>query len=230
MAPSAIPRALPYAGREFAGFLFDMDGTLLTSIEAAERVWSRWLRRFGLDPARILPGIHGVQTIETIRRLAIAGVDPEAEADWIAREEIADLDGVRPIDGAAAFVASLPADGWAIVTSATRTLAEARLEAAGLVPPPLFITAEDLANGKPAPDCYREAARRLGRPVSDCLVFEDAPAGIEAGRAAGASVVVITATHAHPVETAYPTIPDFLGIAPACVDGRIEIVPLSVVA
>jgi sugar-phosphatase len=200
---------IPYAGRHFAGCLFDMDGTLLTSIESAERVWSRWLTRFGLDPAVVLPQIHGVQTLETIRRLNIAGIDPQAEADWIAREEIADLDGVRAIAGAEAFLEALPHDRWAIVTSATRRLAEARLEAAGLSAPRLFITAEDIPIGKPAPDCYVEAGRRLGIDAADCLVFEDAAAGIEAGRAAGASVVVITATHTHPIDTGFPSILDY---------------------
>jgi mannitol-1-/sugar-/sorbitol-6-phosphatase len=206
---------LPYADRRFAACLFDMDGTLLTSIESAERVWSRWLLRFGFDPAVILPQIHGVQTIESIRRLNIPGIDPQAEADWIAREEMTDLDGVRAIEGAAEFVAGLPHEGWAIVTSATRRLAEARLEAAGLTPPPLFITAEDIPVGKPAPDCYLEAARRLGHAAPDCLVFEDAPAGIAAGQAAGAPVLVITATHAHPVETGFPAIRDYRGLAMA---------------
>jgi len=209
--PSPQP-PLPYQDRSFQAFLFDMDGTLLTSIESAERVWSRWLRLHGLDPVAILPTIHGVQTIETITRLGIAGIDPRAEAAWIAREEMIDLDGVRAIAGAAEFLGGLPDDGWAIVTSATRALAEARLAAAGLTAPRLFITAEDIANGKPAPDCYIAAARRLGKDVTQCAVFEDAPAGIAAGRAAGAPVVVITDTHAHPVPTDYPQIRDYRGL------------------
>lgn len=201
--------AVPYAGRPFQACLFDMDGTLLTSIASAERVWSRWFMRHGLDPIALMPTIHGVQTLETVTRLAIPGADPIEEAAWIAREEMIDLEGVRAIDGAEAFVAGLPHDSWAIVTSATRQLAEARLAAAGLVAPPLFITAEDIAMGKPAPDCYIEAARRLGKDVTQCLVFEDAPAGIEAGRAAGAAVVVVTATHGHPLASDHPGIRDF---------------------
>lgn len=216
---------IPYPDRRFQALLFDMDGTLLTSIESAERVWSRWLTRYGFDPVEILPRIHGVQTLETIRRLAIPGIDPQQEADWIAREELADLEGVRTIDGAAEFVAGLPQDGWAIVTSATRQLAEARLAAAGLVPPPLFITAEDIAFGKPAPDCYIEAARRLGVDVTQCLVFEDAPAGIASGRAAGAEVVVITATHTHPLAIEYPHIRDYRGLTTEQRDGRLMLRP-----
>ena len=215
----------PYPDHRFDALLFDMDGTLLTSIESAERVWSRWLTRYGFDPVEILPRIHGVQTLESIRRLDIPGIDPQREADWIAREELADLDGVRAIDGAVEFVAGLPHDGWAIVTSATRPLAEARLAAAGLVPPPLFITAEDIAHGKPAPDCYIEAARRLGADVTQCLVFEDAPAGIASGRTAGAEVVVITATHTHPITTGYPHIRDYRGLTTAHRDGRMMLQP-----
>ncbi|WP_010218190.1 HAD-IA family hydrolase [Sphingomonas sp. PAMC 26621] len=218
------PRS-PYPDHAFEAFLFDMDGTLLTSIESAERVWSRWLRRHGLDPVKILPTIHGVQTLETITRLAIPGIDPREEAAWIVREEMTDLDGVRAIAGAVDFVGSLPDDGWAIVTSATRQLAEARLAAAGLTAPLLFITAEDIAVGKPAPDCYIAAARRLGKDVTRCAVFEDAPAGIAAGRAAGAPVVVITATHAHPVETEYPAVRDYVGLTTIHHEGTIRLAP-----
>jgi mannitol-1-/sugar-/sorbitol-6-phosphatase len=225
-----VSASIPYAGRRFAACLFDMDGTLLTSIESAERVWSRWLTRFGLDPLEILPQIHGVQTIETIRRLGIAGIDPQAEAEWIAGEEIVDLDGVRAIEGAREFLAGLPHDGWAIVTSATRRLAEARLEAAGLVPPPLFITAEDIPVGKPAPDCYWEAARRLGVDAADCLVFEDAPAGIEAGRASGAAVLVITATHTHSVDTPFPAIRDYRPFAIVRDDDGMRLTGLPITA
>lgn len=217
------PANAPYRGRSFSAFLFDMDGTLLTSIASAERVWSRWLRRFDLDPVEILPQIHGVQTIETIRRLNIPGIDPKAEAEWIATEETRDLDGILPIDGAAEFVAALPANGWAIVTSATRPLAEVRLKAAGLTAPALFITAEDIPAGKPAPDCYLEAARQLGVSASDCLVFEDAPAGIAAGEAAGASVVVIGATHAKPPETLFPVIQNYIGLSPNVTDSGISL-------
>lgn len=216
----------PYPNGSFQAFLFDMDGTLLTSIESAERVWSRWLRMHSLDPEVFLPTIHGVQTLETIKGLCIPGIDPVEEAAWIAQEEAADLEGVCVIEGAAEFISGLSDDGWAIVTSATRDLAEARLEAAGLNAPPLFITAEDIVAGKPAPDCYIEAASRLGKDVTQCLVFEDAPAGIEAGRAAGCSVVIVTRTHAHMMETEYPRIRDFQNLTTRHRDGLITIAPL----
>ncbi|WP_298688841.1 HAD-IA family hydrolase [uncultured Sphingomonas sp.] len=198
-----------FPDHRFAAFLFDMDGTILSSIASAERVWSAWARDHGLDVAAFLPTIHGVQSVETIRRLGLPGVDPVAEAAAITATEMDDVDDIDPIAGAAAFLASLPADRWAIVTSAPRLLAERRLAAAGLPLPPLFITAEDVERGKPAPDCFFLAAERLGVAAEDCLVFEDAAAGIAAAEAAGAAVVVITATHAHPMATAHVAMRDY---------------------
>jgi sugar-phosphatase len=178
-----------------------MDGTLLTSIAVAERIWGRWAERHHLDVASFLPTIHGVQTVDTIRRLALPGVDPEIEAAAITRAELDDVDGIEPIAGAADFLRSLHKNRWAIVTSATRDLALRRLAAAGLPLPEIIITAEDVKRGKPAPDGFLLAAQRLGFPVSDCLVFEDAPAGIAAAEASGASVIVITAAHPQSTST-----------------------------
>ncbi|TIT02600.1 HAD family hydrolase, partial [Mesorhizobium sp.] len=119
-----------FAGKKFAAFLFDMDGTVVNSIAAAERVWADWARRQGLDVAAFLPTIHGVRAIETIARLALPGVDPMREADALLKAELADIDGILPIVGAAAFLASLPPERWAIVTSAPRELALLRIAAA----------------------------------------------------------------------------------------------------
>src|SRR5262245_42020123 len=132
-----------FAGRSFAAFLFDMDGTLLDSIAAANRVWTRWAEKQGIDPAPVLRTIHGSRAVDSIRRLNLPGVDAEREADAITRAEIADVDGVVAIPGASPFLQSLPSDRWAVVTSAPRALAERRLEAAGLPAPPLLVTAED---------------------------------------------------------------------------------------
>jgi sugar-phosphatase len=206
-----VPGSL-FPDRHFAAFLFDMDGTILSSIASAERVWSAWARGHGLDVAAFLPTIHGVQSVETIRRLGLPGVDPVAEAAAITREEMDDVDDIDPIRGAAAFLASLPAHRWAIVTSAPRLLAERRLAAAGLPLPPLLISAEDVARGKPAPDCFLLAADRLGVAAEECLVFEDAAAGIAAAEAAGCAVAVITATHAHPMKTTHVTVADYLSL------------------
>ena len=200
-------------GRSFAALLFDLDGTIVNSIAAAERAWAAWAERHGLDVAAFLPTIHGVRGIDTITRLALPGLDPAVEAEAILQAEIEDVEGVEPIEGAAAFLASLPADRWAIVTSSPHRLALRRLAAAGLPMPAVLVTAEDVARGKPAPDCFLLAAERLGQRIEDCLVFEDAPAGIKAAEAAGAAVVMVTATHGHALETGHPTIDGYGGLA-----------------
>ena len=201
--------------RSYAAFLFDMDGTILTSIASAERTWTKWAIAHGLDAATFVPTIHGVQSVETVRRLNLPGVDPVAEAAAITAAEMVDVDDIEPIAGAAAFLASLPPERWTIVTSAPRALAEVRLKAAGLPIPATMIAADDIPNGKPAPDCFLVAAERLGVAAGDCLVFEDAAAGIAAGEAAGADVLVITATHrpGHGVRGLHPHVPNYLGIS-----------------
>lgn len=199
----------------FSAFLFDMDGTLTNSVAAAERVWSQWAEGKGLNVADFLPTIHGVRCIDTLRRLNLPGVDPEREADLLAQAEIDDVEGVVSIEGAARFLAALPAQRWAVVTSAPRLLAERRILAAGLPLPQIMVSAEDVEHGKPAPDCFLLAARKLGVKPEECLVFEDAPAGIAAAEAAGAKVMVITAAHPHAIETAHPTLAtyDTYGVA-----------------
>ena len=214
-ASPAIANAL-FLGRTFGALLFDMDGTLLTSIEASERVWTRWAASFGLDAASFLPQSHGMRVAEVIRGLALPGVDPAAEAETILRWELADMDGVREIAGAGAFLATLPAGRWAVVTSAPRVLAQRRLAAAGLPLPPVLVAAEDIERGKPDPACYRLAAGRLGVAPRDCLVFEDAPMGILAGEAAGSEVLVITAAHRRPIPTSHPTMADYRDLTVTC--------------
>ena len=117
----------PPASRAYQAFLFDMDGTLITSTLAAERVWTRWAARHGLDAAAFIPTIHGVRAIDTIRRQNLADINLDAEVAWVERGEIEDVDGVAPIPGAVDFVKRLPPDRWAVVTSASVPLARARL-------------------------------------------------------------------------------------------------------
>ncbi len=193
--------------------LLDMDGTILNSIRSAERVWGRWAEDRGLDVETFLPTIHGVQSVETIRRLALPGVDPVEEAARITQAEIEDVEGIDAIAGVAEFLAALPETRWAVVTSAPRDLAAHRIRAAGLPSPPLMIAAEDVEHGKPAPDCFLMAAERLGTRADRCLVLEDSPAGIEAAERAGASVLVITETHHRPVQTGHATIRDYRALS-----------------
>lgn len=205
---------LPFPDHAFGAFLFDMDGTILSSIAAAERSWAAWARKHGINVESFLPTIHGMRAIETIGRLNLPGIDVMAEVEALTQAEFDDVEGIESIAGAIAFLDALPPERWAIVTSAPRRLALRRLEAAGLPVPQLMVTGEDVANGKPAPDCFLLAASKLGLSPADCLVFEDAPAGIQAAEAAGTKVVVVTAMHSRHLETLHPTIPEYAALSP----------------
>ena len=196
-------------GRTFAAFLFDMDGTLLDSIPSANRAWSAWAARHGVNFEEMRKHMHGMRAVETIRRWGPAHLDVEAEYAALTIAEMEDVDDIIAISGAEAFLAALPADRWALVTSAPRNLALRRIEAAGLPMPPLLVTADEVTNGKPAPDCFLMAAEKLGVSPQDCLVWEDAPAGIAAAKAAGMACIVIGAAHTHPIETDNPVIPGY---------------------
>ena len=213
-----------YPDRSFSAFLFDMDGTVLNSIAVAERVWTAWALRHNVDVESLLSTVHGRKAVETITRLGLPGIDPVEEMRRLTLAEIADVAGIEPIAGAGRFLEALPRDRWAIVTSAPRDLAVVRLKAAGLPWPPLLIAGEDVKNGKPAPDCFLLAAETLAQPIEDCLIFEDAPAGIEAAETAGAAVVVITATHRTLLQTRHPSVASYDDlIADIAHDGSLQI-------
>ncbi|GAA2874609.1 HAD-IA family hydrolase [Aminobacter niigataensis] len=206
--------SLPFPDRAFGAFMFDMDGTILSSIASTERVWTAWAIKHGLDVETFLPTIHGVRAYETISRLNLPDIDLMTEIEELTQAEFDDIEGIESIHGAVTFLNALPPERWAIVTSAPRRLAMRRLEAAGLPIPQIMVTGEDVANGKPAPDCFLLGAQRLGHKPQDCLVFEDAPAGIRAAEAAGAQVLVITATHNHAGGTPHPSVPGYGALTP----------------
>lgn len=210
--------------KPYAAFLFDMDGTILNSLASAERVWGRWAKRQGLDVDAFLPTMHGSRGIDTIARLGLPGIDPEREAAAITEAEIDDVEGFVALPGVLAFLAALAPGRWTIVTSSPLRLARRRLEAAGLPVPTSIVTAEDVAIGKPDPRCYILAAERLGAHPGACLVFEDVHAGILAGEAAGADVMVVTAAQHHQIETAHPTLSSYDDVKPVLYnDGKIGI-------
>ena len=177
-------------------FLFDMDGTLISSHEVVEAIWRHWASRQGIDGASVIAKAHGRQAAETVRLFAPAGTDPAAETAWINHLAAQETKGIVAIDGAGALLDSLAPHEWALVTSAKRSVAERWLAAAELPQPATFITADDVSRSKPDPEGFRSAAQRLDCPIEDAIVFEDSEAGLEAGRRSGAKVVGIgAATH-----------------------------------
>jgi sugar-phosphatase len=182
-------------GRVVRAVLFDLDGVLVESREATERVWLAWALKNGIGEEELRSAMHGVRSVEVVRALR-PGLDAVVEARGIEDAQARDVDGLRAIRGAAEALGALREERVAVVTSATRPLAAARLGAVGIGPPAVMVTADDVSRGKPDPEGYLSAARRLGVDPSEALVVEDAPPGIEAGRVAGAAVVAVTSTHA----------------------------------
>jgi mannitol-1-/sugar-/sorbitol-6-phosphatase len=168
--------------------LFDLDGVLIDSTPAVARVWHRWALEHGLDPDTVVRMAHGRPSRSTIREL-LPTSDIDAEDREVERREMEDIEGVILLPGAHRLLSSLPLERWTIATSCTRPLAEVRLRAAGLPIPNKMITSSDVNNGKPHPEPYQKAAAVLGFSASDCIVVEDAPAGVRAGKAAGARVI-----------------------------------------
>ncbi|HTU34958.1 MAG TPA: HAD family hydrolase [Candidatus Acidoferrum sp.] len=171
--------------------LFDMDGVLTDSMPAVARVWSGWAVEHGFDPTEVVRAAHGRPSLLTIRDY-LPNSDHNAENREVERRELEDTEGIVPLPGALELLTALPRERWAIVTSCTRPLAEVRLRAAGLPRPGPFITSSDVQHGKPAPDPYRAAAEKLGFSAAECVVVEDAPAGVVSGKAAGARVIGIS--------------------------------------
>jgi sugar-phosphatase len=176
-----------------AALLFDLDGVLINSTPAVARVWRGWAIEHGFDPEEVVARAHGRPSLTTVSEY-LPDADHEAENREVERREIEDLEGVVPLPGALDLLASLPDDRWTIVTSCTRPLAEVRIRAAGLPLPKKMITSNDITYGKPHPEPYLKGASVLGFPAADCIVLEDVPAGVRAGKAAGARVIAFKTT------------------------------------
>ena len=181
--------------RVIRAVLFDLDGVLVESREATERVWLAWALKNGIDVEELRAAMHGVRSVEVVRALR-PELDANAEAAGIEDAQALDTDGLRAIPGAVEALSALREDRVAVVTSATRALAAARLAAVGIVQPAVMVPAEDVSRGKPDPEAYLAAAARLGVEPTEAVVVEDSPPGVDAGRAAGAGVVGVTSTHA----------------------------------
>src|SRR5690349_10163548 len=166
--------------------LLDMDGTLVDSTAVVVRLWRSWAARHGVDPEAILAMSHGRRGDDVLAQFAPPTVDQVAELKWLATRELVERDGIVAVQGAAELLAALPADRYAVVTSATRELTAVRMDAAALPLPRTLVGADDVIRGKPDPEGYLRAAELLQVDPARCLVVEDASAGLEAGRAAGA--------------------------------------------
>ncbi len=180
---------------QFRGVLFDMDGVLMSSLGSVERSWHRYAISRSLDPELAIKMAHGRRAIETIRALR-PDLDDKAELQVIEDMEIEDTEGLVVLPGVREMLAALPEDAWAIVTSATERLARSRLAVAGIAIPKHFITSDTVKRGKPHPEPYLRGAELLGATPDQCVVVEDAPAGVAAGKAAGCSVLAVLTTHA----------------------------------
>ena len=175
----------------------------MDSTPSVERVWRVWAQAHGLDPESVAAQAHGRRSIETIRAVA-PELDAEKENVIVEQMEIDDKEGVTALPGAVELLVNLPDDRLAIVTSATRPLAVARLGYAGLSVPRHMITAEDVVHGKPSPEPFLKGAALLSVAPADCLVFEDTPAGIASARAAGMQAVALQTTYpAHQLQAAH---------------------------
>ena len=173
--------------------LFDLDGVLVDSTPAVARVWHIWARKHGFDPEQTIRRAHGRPSLATIQEL-LPSADHAAENAIVEKMEIEDIAGVVPLPGSAELLHALPAGRWTVVTSCTRTLALVRLRVAGLPVPEKIVTSTDIVNGKPDPEPYLKGAQLLGVAPRDCVVFEDAPAGVRSGKAAHSRVIAFQTT------------------------------------
>jgi sugar-phosphatase len=176
------------------GILFDMDGVLISSIDSVRRCWRLWAKMYDLPNAEEYEVPHGVRAIDIVKMLR-PDIDPREGLRAIEDLEVADVGDLTVLPGVKALLEGLPPERWAIVTSSTGKLLLARLKAAGLPVPERIISADMVERGKPDPEPYRRGAELLGLQPEDCVVVEDAPSGVGAGKAAGCRVLGVLGTH-----------------------------------
>jgi sugar-phosphatase len=164
---------------DVTAILFDIDGTLVDSTPVVERTWRTWAAKRGMDAEAILRVCHGRRSEDTIADLLPPSERDEA-VEELAQLELDDLDDVTALPATTTLLPELPLNRWAAVTSGGQRLMRARLAAAGLPVPKVLIGAEDVRRGKPDPEGYLKAAAALGVDIRQCLVVEDAPAGLAA--------------------------------------------------
>lgn len=180
---------------ECAAVLFDMDGVLVDSSPVIERSWKSWAARHNISQEKLMPLIHGRKALDTIAMVA-PQLDAQAEWQVLIKQELEDPQGPSVFAGVGRLLGSLPQGRWAIVTSAPKSIALARLQGAGLPVPDVLICAQDIARGKPHPDGYLAAARALKVAPEKCVVVEDALPGIDSAHAAGMRALAVATTHA----------------------------------
>jgi len=176
-----------------SAILFDLDGVLVDSTRSVDRQWRKWAQENNLNPDDVVRAAHGRRTIETVRQVA-PHLDADAEKRKIERREVDDTEGVVVMPGAADLLRSIPEGRWCVVTSGTRMLATGRLRLGNLPMPPVFVSADDVTKGKPDPEPYLKGAELLGTKPKECLVIEDAPAGVRAAHAGGMKVIALAST------------------------------------
>lgn len=193
MNETGLPTASQvFAETTFDAIIFDMDGTLISSIQSTERAWGTWMACYGMDPDHYHQ-FHGVPAAQIVAQV----LPPELREEGfnrIVNLELTDTDGITLLPGAGPLWHSIDPQRRAIATSCVRDLAEVRMGITGLATP-IVVTADDVDNGKPNPEPFIKAAQLLGVDPRRCLVFEDAPSGLAAARAAGCATIAVPGTN-----------------------------------
>jgi sugar-phosphatase len=206
-----------------SAILFDLDGVLVDSTKSVDRQWRRWAIDNHLDPETVTSVAHGVRTIEVVRRFA-PHLPAEEETLKLEAREADDREGVEVMPGADSLLKSIPTDRWCVVTSGTRKLAVSRLQLAQLPTPRVLVAADDVSKGKPDPEPYLKGAELLGIEPTECIVIEDAPAGIRSAHAGRMKAIALPSTFsAAQLQEADGIVKSLSDIQIKCKDGKLEV-------